>query len=136
MPAVETAELPRAHPKYPIEVDATLVYRGVNVYVSLAHSAARDQARRHADVRILSKAEGAALESGLPFGPSQPAAAQASARAINVLGPVGLGDAISSVTQRFGIGECHGCKARKRALNRIAVWGWWRAPSEEDQAAW
>lgn len=51
-------------------------------------------------------------------------------------GPVRLGDAVARFLQRLGItservsawlGRDCGCKARQTSLNRLIVWGWWRA---------
>ncbi|MFI1161864.1 hypothetical protein [Streptomyces sioyaensis] len=39
---------------------------------------------------------------------------------------VGLGDLISAITRRARIPECGSCGRRRKGLNRITVWGWWR----------
>lgn len=39
---------------------------------------------------------------------------------------VGLGDLISAITRRARIPECGSCARRRKGLNRITVWGWWR----------
>ncbi|MGY3680404.1 hypothetical protein [Streptomyces sp. TE33382] len=46
-------------------------------------------------------------------------------------GVIGLGDLISSITRRARIPECGACTRRRKGLNRITVWGWWRARPAE-----
>jgi hypothetical protein len=49
---------------------------------------------------------------------------------------IGLGDAVAWLLERFGItsarvskwlGRDCGCEKRRFYLNRVTVWGWWRA---------
>jgi hypothetical protein len=123
MPIVRTG-VPdhRARPKYPVETNAFLVYRDEKVYVRFPDDYVLPSAMEEPDCRWLSSAEARRLEDGLPFPVSPP-----SEHHHRENEPVGLGDVISWVTHKVGIEECSGCGRRKRWLNRIPVWGWWRA---------
>ncbi|MFF9480632.1 hypothetical protein [Streptomyces sp. NPDC014733] len=89
----------------------------------------RQQLLAHPDVRELSPSERERIQPvpGLPLtwegleGQIPEAGARRSRRH-----PVGLGDAIAALTRRARIQECGSCARRRRGLNRITVWGWWR----------
>lgn len=123
MPTIRTG-VPddRARPKYPVETNAFLVYRGDKVYVRLPDDIALPSALNGADCRRLSSTEARRLEDSLPF----PVSAPSVHHDHRGHEPVGLGDVVSWLTHKVGIEECSACGRRKRLLNRIPVWGWWR----------
>ena len=116
MPALDGGTA-ATRPKYPLEGNAFVVYRGAEAYVALEDRAVQDEIVRHVDVRLLSDGEGLAFEQSLPF-PIAPVDRSADRR-------IGLGDVVSWFTRRLGIRECTGCRRRKRRMNRVVVWRWW-----------
>jgi hypothetical protein len=122
MPVVRTG-VPdhRARPKYPVETNAFLVYQGEKVYVRFPDDAAQPPGVDEADCRWLTHAEARALEESLPFPVSAPFVHHHRGSQ-----PVGLGDVVSRLTRKAGFEECSACGRRKKWLNRITVWGWWR----------
>ena len=103
-------------PKYPLEGNALVLYRGAEAYVALEDRAVRDELVRHDDVRLLTDSEALAFEQSLPF-PIAPVDRWDRR--------IGLGDVVSWLTRQLGISECTGCRRRKRRLNRVVVWRWW-----------
>jgi hypothetical protein len=124
MPAVSgTSPGTRTRPKYPIDGSALVVYRGPNAYVAIAQRGTRAALTPHADVRVLAPQEARALEDDLAL---PPLAGRRDRSA-----PVRLGDAVHGVLTRVGIRDCTGCRRRRRRLNKLTVWGWWRKPNGE-----
>jgi hypothetical protein len=117
MPAVaEGAGAIAVRPKYPVDASALLIYRDANVYVAYRDGGRGADVPAYSDVRLLTGAESHRFESSLPFplpAPSRP-------------GRVRVGDLVHRVTQQIGIATCESCRKRRRVLNRIVVWGWWR----------
>lgn len=103
-------------PKYELEADALVIYRGDAVFVALQDEAVQENLVRHVDVRALSDEEGREFEASLPVPLAPPE---------RPTGRIGLGDLVSWFARRVGIRECAGCRKRRRGLNRIPVWGWW-----------
>ena len=117
MPAV--ADGPGAiavRPKYPVDASALLFYRDANVYVAYRDDRPRADVTAYSDVRLLTGPESHRFEASLPYPLPAPARS----------GGVRLGDLVHRVTRRLGIAECDSCRKRKRVLDRIVVWGWWR----------
>src|SRR5262249_2979714 len=87
---------------------------------------AQEDVLKEVDCRRLTPAEGHVFEESLPVPiPPQLFSEQLPKGG----GPVGLGDFISWLTRQAGVAECGACQQRKRWLNRIIVWGWWRQQS-------
>jgi hypothetical protein len=122
MPA-EGGDLPgdEQRPKYPIEGRAVLVYRGSKVYVGGERDAPWGELASLPDVRELTVDEIVAFELSLPF-PLPSFGAHLDVHA----GRVGLGDVVSWLAGKLGFQDCHACRERRRWLNRMVVWGWWR----------
>jgi hypothetical protein len=116
MPALDSGTA-ATRPKYPLEGNALVLYRGAEAYVALEDRAAQDELAHRADVRLLTDGEALAFEHSLPF-LIAPVDRSRDGR-------VGLGDVVSWFTRRLGIHECTGCRRRKRRLNRVVVWRWW-----------
>lgn len=98
-------------------------------YVGIADEEAAERLLSHPDVTTLGKAERSRIE---PV-PGVPVTWESLEAQIPSLGTihggkkaVGLGDVISALTRRVRMHECGSCRRRKRGLNRITVWGWWR----------
>jgi len=118
-----TSEEP-LRPRYPIEGNALLIYRGDRVYAALEPKVV-DRFTQLPNVRRLTSDEASNLEATLPGGggsltdrhmhPSQAAVDESS-------GHLGLGDAVSWLTSRMGIQECGACNRRRKKLNKIAIW--------------
>ncbi|MFE2477062.1 hypothetical protein [Streptomyces sp. NPDC001194] len=116
-------------PKYEVG-SAVVVYGEGSAYVALADEALAAALLAHGDVQLLTAERRGRIQPvpGLPMTWEQ-LEAQVSA-----LGAgrhpshrsVGLGDVVASITRRVRIPECGGCARRRRGLNRITVWGWWR----------
>jgi hypothetical protein len=104
--------------KYPARGDALVIYRGAKAYLSSEDRSLREELLRHADVRTLSASESDEFEGGLPFAAFGGFRHEDSA--------VRLGDAVHAITARLGIASCAGCRRRRRALNNVVIWGWWR----------
>jgi len=113
-----------ARPKYPIESSATLIHRDGKVYVAFEDETARQEAAQQPDCRLLTSTEGRELEDSFPFPIASP-----GQQHVDENQPVGLGDAVAWLASRVGIEECGPCQKRKRWLNRLIIWGWWRRPS-------
>ena len=113
-----------ARPKYPVETSATLIYRDGRVYVAFKDETAREEAAKQPDCRLLSLIEARELEDSFPFPIASP-----GQQHVDENQPVGLGDAVAWLASRLGIEECEPCRKRKRSLNRVVIWGWWRRPS-------
>lgn len=109
--------------KYPIQGKAFLMHQGGKVYVIFGDELARQEAAKQADCRRLTPSEARALEESLPV-PIPPQLFSYNQN--NKSRPVGLGDLVAWLTRRAGIAECEACQQRKRWLNGIVVWGWWR----------
>ncbi len=125
MPAVGTgAQGDPVRPKYPVQGKAFLMHQAGKVYVAFQDKLAREAAEKQAECRRLTPSEARTFEESLPF------PIPLSLFADNHDGksrPVGLGDVVSWLTRRAGIAECSACQQRKRWLNRIPIWGWWRS---------
>ncbi|GAA3162789.1 MULTISPECIES: hypothetical protein [Streptomyces] len=110
--------------------NAVLVHGTHTAYVGIADQRMTAQLLAHPDVRELSPVEREKIQPlpGLPVtwesleSQIPDMAAQAIRRR-----PVGLGDAIAALTRRARIQECGSCARRRRGLNRITIWGWWRS---------
>lgn len=125
MPAVRNGTPDgRVRPKYPVETNATLVHKDGKVYIDFEDESAREEAVKQPDCRRLTLAEGRELEETFPFPIAFPAY-----RRDNEREPVGLGDVVAWMTHKLGIEECPGCQRRKKWLNRVVIWGWWKKPS-------
>ena len=124
MPAVGTgaADDP-VRPKYSVRGSALLMHKDGKVYVMCADARAQEDALTAEDCRRLTPAEGHAFEQSLPV-PLPPQLFPESYR--DGHRPVGLGDVVSWLTRRAGFTECSACRQRRRWLNRIVIWGWWR----------
>jgi hypothetical protein len=119
MPAVgDENRSGRSRPKYEIPSRALLVYHGQRVSVRLLEPADEVDFVGHPDVRRLSYRESEKLEVAYPF----------VAHADNPIArkPLRLGDAVSRIAGTMRINECEPCRRRRRRLNRIIIWGWWR----------
>jgi len=115
----------RIRPKYPVENTALLVYQRDKVYVSFQDPTAQASLTKYSDVRPLAPADGRAFEEALPYLLPPPDSRNAGLRDR----PVGLGDLVASITSRLRVRECHGCRQRKRWMNKVVIWGWWRGRS-------
>jgi hypothetical protein len=104
-------------PKYPVSGSGLVVYRGSKAYVSFENASAKNELIRHPDVRALTLGEARRLEDGLPFPLSQSLSGGSEVR---------LGDLVHQLTKRVGIAECGACRKRRRILNRVVIWAWWR----------
>lgn len=124
MPAVGTGtEDDAVRSKYPVQGKAFLMHQEGKVYVIFRDERARDEAIRHEDCRRLTPDQTRAFEESLPF----PLPPHLFPRDHDTRSrPVGVGDIVARLTRRVGIAECGWCQHRKRWLNRIVVWGWWR----------
>jgi len=109
----------RLRPAAVVLVAALLIYRGASVYVTYQGDAPRGDLTANPDVQLLTGAESHRFEASLPF----PLPAPVRPRGVR------LGDVIHRITGRLGVAHCDSCQRRKRALNRIVVWGWWRRAS-------
>jgi hypothetical protein len=124
MPAVGTGEAgDPVRAKYPIPGRAFLLHREGKVYVIFGDELAREDALQRTDCRRLMPDEAQAFENDMPF-PIPPHLMSVSSTPTTRA--VGLGDVVAWVTRRLGISECAACRQRKRWLNRVPVWGWWR----------
>ena len=125
MPAIGTGTTDDpVRPKYPVQGKAFLIHQRGKVYVVLGDERARNEALQHADCRLLTPGEGSLFEETLPF-PLPPQLFPHDDHN-NQRRPVGVGDLVARLTRRVGIAECSACQQRKRRLNNIIVWGWWR----------
>lgn len=108
-------------PKYSIEGSALVVYHGSKAYVTFrnANDLRRSQLTQNPDVRLLTSDESLLFEANMPFPIPE-------TRRENRAGVRRLGDLVHKATAMVGISECDACRKRKRLLNRIVVWGWWR----------
>lgn len=111
-------------PKYPVRGNAFLMHKEGKVYVTFRDEVSQEAVLKEADCRRLTPAEGHTFEESLPV-PIPPQLF--SQHPQNRSRPAGLGDVVSWLTRRAGITECAACQQRKRWLNRIVVWGWWRS---------
>jgi hypothetical protein len=110
-------------PKYAVHGHALLLHREGKVYVVFRDERDHEEMVKQADCRPLTLAEGRAFEESLPF-PNLPQLLPGNLQ--NGKRNVALGDVVSWLTRRAGITEGSACQQRKRWLNRIVVWGWWR----------
>jgi hypothetical protein len=132
MPTVAEGGNPsRPRPKYQVASRAVLVYREDKVYVHLGDETTRAAVKAHPDVRTLSATEIRELERTRPFirlaadGALEPLDASWERQRAE-RSAVLLGDVIARLARAVGIAECGPCKRRRRRLNRIPLWGWWR----------
>jgi hypothetical protein len=129
MPTVPDRDDPgRLRPKYPAAARAILVYRREKVYVLLEDEIARADVEAYSDVRRLSAKEAQELEKKHPFVRFLATDTVDMSRG----GPDGvravvlLGDVIARLAKIVGIVECEPCRRRRKLLNSIPLWGWWR----------
>jgi hypothetical protein len=111
-------------PRYAIEGSALLVYRGERVYVALDELDVIDRISQLPGVHRLSADEAASLEATLPG--SGAFANHGHMRSNHAeeekTNEVGLGDAVSWLTNTLGIHECGACSERKKKLNKLTIW--------------
>ncbi|MCP2163922.1 hypothetical protein [Goodfellowiella coeruleoviolacea] len=109
--------------------NAVVVHGDNRAYVGLADRRAVRRLLARPDVRKLSDVDLATVQPvpGLPVSWSDLAAqVPGLGRPHARFRVLGLGDAIAVLTRRARIPECGACARRRKALNRITVWGWWR----------
>ncbi|SEC96199.1 hypothetical protein SAMN05216532_2942 [Streptomyces sp. 2231.1] len=127
MPLRSSGAQPSPRAKYDVG-NAVVMLGETTAYVALADPKAANELLQHPDVQRLTANDLKTIESG---GPLSWEALERQAESLNHRGvgrgPVGLGDLISSLTRKARVRECSGCARRRRGLNRITVWGWWRA---------
>ncbi|MER6261962.1 hypothetical protein ACFV2Z_02565 [Streptomyces sp. NPDC059688] len=127
MPLRSSGAQPSLRAKYDVG-NAVVMLSETTAYVALADPKAANELLQHPDVQRLTANN---LKTIQPGGPLSWEALERQAEALNHRGvgrgPVGLGDLISSLTRKARIHECSGCARRRRGLNRIPVWGWWRS---------
>ncbi|MFJ8697065.1 hypothetical protein [Streptomyces roseolilacinus] len=119
-----------ASPALKYEVPDAVVVRGSGTaYVGITDEQAARRLLAHPDVETLSAEEKRRVE----LVPGTPVPWESLEQQILSLGTdhrrggaVGLGDLVSALTRRARIPECGGCARRRKGLNRITVWGWWR----------
>ncbi|MEU1935052.1 hypothetical protein ACH49O_19085 [Streptomyces coeruleorubidus] len=115
-----------AGPKYNVG-RAVVMLGDESAYVGLLDRTAAAALLAHEDVRELNRDDMARIQSEIPV--SWEALEQ---QAIQLADPrphrhaLGLGDAIAALTRRAHIRECVSCTHRRKNLNRITIWGWWR----------
>jgi hypothetical protein len=124
IPAVGTgaADDP-VRPKYPVRGRAFLMHKEGKVYVTFGDEGSQEDVLKEADCRRLTPAEGHAFEESLPVLIPRQLFSQPPRNGRRL---AGLGDVVSWLTRLAGVTECGACQQRKRRLNRIVVWGWWR----------
>lgn len=125
IPTVES-EAPDSpvRPKYPIQGKAFLVHKGGKIYVVFQDDLACQEMVKQAGCRRLTPSEAYAFEESLLF--PLPSLLFPD-NYTNKNRSVGLGDVVAWLTRRAGVAECRACQQRKRWLNGITVWGWWRS---------
>jgi hypothetical protein len=117
LPANYDTPTSAGRPKYPINGSALVLYKGPKAYAFFRdQDAQQDELMQYHDVRLLSRADVRKLEENFPF--PIPASADGNAE-------MRLGDLVHQLTTRVHIGECAGCRKRRRILNRVVIWGWW-----------
>ncbi|MEV5885273.1 hypothetical protein AB0L74_21505 [Streptomyces sp. NPDC052020] len=129
VPVVQRAESDRP-PVLKYEAPEGVVVRDRGTaYVGTIDEEAAQRLLAHPDVEILSAEEKRRVE----LVPGMPVPWESLERQILSLGTdhwrrgvIGLGDVVSALTRRARIPECGGCARRRKGLNRITVWGWWR----------
>lgn len=109
--------------------DAVIVRHSDTAYVGIADGEVAERLLANPDVEILKQEEKDLVE----LVPGMPVAWESLERQIpsrhadhRRKSAVGLGDVISVLTRRAHIPECGSCVRRRKGLNRITVWGWWR----------
>jgi hypothetical protein len=121
-----------ARPRYAVEGNALLVYRGDKVFVATKEETVTADLMQKEGVRTLTQGEVQAIEATLPgVGASRLDGLGADRTDVAVKRNVLLlGDLISWLTSKLGIPECSACSRRKQRLNRYAVWrtAWWATP--------
>jgi hypothetical protein len=99
-------------PKYAIEGDALLVYRGEKVYAAPLDRAMVDRVAEFPDVRRLAPDEAIEFEAGLP-GPGAFRTGESERR--------GLGDLVGWFATKLHIRECGACGERRKRLNQLTA---------------
>jgi hypothetical protein len=107
--------------KTQVEGTAFLVHHEGNVYITFRDDVDYARTIRQSDCYQLTREEGRAFEETLTF----PLPDRLFPDRANVQ-RVGLGDVVAWVARTIGITECGQCQQRRRKLNRIIVWGWWK----------
>lgn len=109
--------------------NAIIVRDSEMAYVGIIDGEAAERLLTYPDVVILSEKEKKLIE----IVPGIPVSWESLESQVPALGAdhqqksaVGLGDVISAFTRRARIPECGSCGRRRKGLNRITVWGWWR----------
>jgi hypothetical protein len=123
MPAVSDDPKAAVRPKYPLDVNALVIYRGSKAYLAFEDQRARHAVVEHADVRLLTSDEGLRFEQSVSLPPLEKR--QEPGRVSR------LGDVVHRLTKRAGFTECAGCGRRRTQLNKVIVWGWWRTPRSQ-----
>jgi len=119
MPADYETPASLGRPKYPINGSGLVIYRGSKAYALLTEVSVHNELLEHSDVRLLNQDEVRQFENHLPF----PVTDFQSANGTRELR---LGDLLHLLTKRAGISECGACRQRRRILNRVVIWGWWK----------
>ncbi|MFH9400590.1 hypothetical protein [Streptomyces sp. NPDC017638] len=127
---VEHQAAKTALPALKYDVPNAVVVRDSRLaYVGITDGDVAEQLLAHADVKILSSEEKSLIE----LVPGVPVPWESLERQMPELGTghrrkgaVGLGDLVSALTRRASIPECRSCARRRKGLNRIIIWGWWR----------
>ena len=104
-------------PKYPLEGETVVVFRGSVAYVAVDKKL-ENALKRHADVHVLRPSEMGDLQATFPT--VRTSSAEHGARTVR------LGDLVQDVTTKIGLRPCEACRKRKALLDRVIVWGWWR----------
>ncbi len=118
VPTVVESPTSAGRPKYPIVGSPFVVYKGTKAYAMVTDNSTQQPLLHYPDVRLLDPVEVNEFESTLRVPLPQPDGREP--------GRQGLGEVIHWFTKMLGINECGSCQKRRRSLNRVIVWGWWR----------
>ncbi|GAA2603442.1 hypothetical protein [Streptomyces tubercidicus] len=126
VPVEPAASRGSVRPKYSVG-RAVVVLDNESAYVGLLERTAAAALLAHEDVRELSRGDMERIRPEIPL--SWETLEQ---QVLQLSDPrprphaLGLGDAIAALTRRARIRECGSCAQRRKGLNRIIIWGWWR----------
>jgi hypothetical protein len=109
-------------PRYQVEGRAVLVYRDERVYVGIDSEDSWRGLTSLPEVRELAETEIRSFEQTLHF-----PLPELKAREVASKGVFGLGDAVAWLARKLGFSDCGPCRRRRVLLNRLVIWGWWRA---------
>ena len=125
VPAMSSGDTADPRPvQFAMDGEAFLVHHEGMIYAAVADRTVADMLAGRDDCRRLSEAEARAFESGLPF--AIPELLFSDELSPPVSERIGLGNVVAAVTRWLGIATCEACSRRRRILNRIVVWRWWR----------